>query len=158
MAPAVRFPALRARSLERERHDLPGDFEGRRNIAVVAFRREQQRDVDTWLPLLLELEAADRGLRAYEIPTISRSWSPVRPFIDGGMTAGIPDRAARARTLTTYTDVGAVLAALGLDDTRRIATVLTDRAGTVTWMATGPWTAEAEAGLREALAAHAATR
>ncbi|HVP01014.1 MAG TPA: hypothetical protein VMT10_00485 [Solirubrobacteraceae bacterium] len=152
---AARFPTLSARSLGREPFDLPADFEARRNVAVVAFRREQQRDVDTWMPLLLELEAADRGLRAYEIPTISRSWSPVRRFIDGGMTAGIPDRAARERTLTTYTNVGAVLAALGLRDTSQIATVLTDRGGTIAWMSTGPCTPQAARGLCAALAAQA---
>ena len=34
-----RFPQIPARSLERERYDLPGEFDGRRNVAVVAFRR-----------------------------------------------------------------------------------------------------------------------
>jgi hypothetical protein len=147
-----RFPEIQARSLERERYDLPGEFEGRRNVAVVAFRREQQQMVDTWLPFLLTLEADHDDLRVYEIPTISQRWGPARWFIDGGMTAGIADREARARTLTTYTDVGRVQRALGLRDDATIATVLTDRDGRITWMATGAFTEEAGKDLSTALA------
>jgi len=147
-----RFPDIQARSLEREHYDLPGDFEGRRNVAVVAFRREQQQVVDTWLPFLLALEAEQDDLRIYEIPTISRRWSPARRFIDGGMAVGIADREACARTLTSYTDVGRVQQALGLPDDTTIATVLTDRDGRITWMATGAFTEQAGDGLRAALA------
>lgn len=131
------FPEIRARSLERERYDLPGDFDGRRNVAVLAFRREQQQLVDTWLPFLIALEAEHADLRVYEIPTISQRWAPARWFIDGGMAVGIADREACARTLTSYTDVGLVQRALGLRDDSTIATVLTGRDGKITWMATG---------------------
>ena len=147
-----RFPQIQARSLERERYDLPGDFEGRRNVAVVAFRREQQQMVDTWLPFLLALEARDDDLRVYEIPTISQRWAPARWFIDGGMAVGIADREACARTLTSYTDVGAVQRALGLPDDSTIATVLTGRDGQIAWMTTGAFTPSAGEELTAALA------
>ena len=150
---APRFPQIRARSLEREHYDLPGEFEGRRNVAVVAFRREQQQTVDTWLPFLLTLEAEHDDLRVYEIPTISQRWAPARWFIDGGMAMGIADREACARTLTSYTDVDLVQRALGLRDDTTIATVLTDRDGRITWMTTGAFTARAGEELSAALAA-----
>lgn len=150
---ARRFPEIQARSLERERYDLPGEFEGRLNVAVVAFRREQQQQVDTWLPFLLSLEAGHDGLRVYEIPAISRRWAPARWFIDSGMAVGIADREACARTLTSYTDVGLVQRALGLRDGATIAVVLTDRDGRITWMSTGAFTERAGEELRAALAA-----
>ena len=149
---APRFPEIRARSLERERYDLPGEFEGRRNVVVVAFRREQQELVDSWLPFLLALEAEHDDLRIYEIPTISQRWAPARWFIDGGMAVGIADREACARTLTSYTDVGAVQRALGLPDDSTIATVLTGRDGRITWMTTGAFTRPAGEELTAALA------
>jgi hypothetical protein len=148
----LRFPEIQAQSLDRERYALPGEFEGRRNVAVVAFRREQQQLVDTWLPFLLALEAERDDLRIYEIPAISRRWTPARRFIDGGMAVGIADRDACARTLTSYTDVGLVQRALGLPDDTTIATVLTGRDGRITWMATGAFTEQAGADLRAALA------
>ena len=147
-----RFPRIQARSLEREQFDLPGEFEGRRNVAVVAFRREQQQLVDTWLPFLLALEAEQDDLRVYEVPTISRRWGPARRFIDGGMALGIADRQARARTLTSYTDVDLVQRALGLRDDTTIATVLTGRDGRISWMATGAFSERAGEELTAALA------
>ena len=145
------FPEIEARALTGEEYLLPGGFGAPRAIAAVAFHRRQQRDVDSWLPVLLDLERAHEDLRAYEIPCIGRRWNPGRRFIDGGMTAGIPDRDARARTLTTYTDVDRVRRALGLRDTSEIAVVLTGRDGRIAWIATGAWTAAAGAALAAAV-------
>ncbi len=145
------FPEIEARGLDGRRFRLPGDLEGDRNIVVVAFRRRQQELVDGWLPALLELERQLPGLRVYEVPTISRTWSPARRFIDGGMTRGIPDPGARARTLTSYTDVGRVLAALGLKDTETIAIVLVERSGGIAWQGSGRFSEEKLRGLAAAL-------
>lgn len=143
------FPEIEARSLSGRVYRLPGELEGDRNVLVVAFRRRQQEVVDGWLPSLLELERQVAGLRVYELPTLSRAWSPARRFIDGGMTRGIPDPDARARTLTSYTDVGRVLAALGLPDTEKIALVLVERSGRIAWQGSGGF----EAGKLRALSA-----
>lgn len=131
------FPEIEARSLSGRTYRLPGDLEGDRNVLVVAFKRKQQEAVDGWLPALLRLETQIPGLRVYEVPTISSAWSPARWFIDGGMTRGIPDPDARARTLTTYTDVEPVLAALGLDGPETIAIVLVERSGRIVWRQSG---------------------
>jgi hypothetical protein len=148
-----RFPTIEARSLDRETYDLPSEFEGRWNVAVVAFRREQQQLVDTWLPFLLALEAGSDRLRVYEIPVLARRWTPARRFIDGGMAMAIGDRDTLGRTLTSYTDVGAVQRALGLPDDSTIATVLTDRDGLITWIATGGFSERAGQELTRALEA-----
>ena len=59
----------------------------------------------------------------YVLPVLSARYGPVRWLIDGGMSRGIPDPAARARTITVYTDVEAVVANLGLAGTDTIAVV-----------------------------------
>jgi hypothetical protein len=66
------------------------------------------------------------------------------------MIRGIPSEAGRARTLTAYTDLPPVIAALGLRDTREVAVVLVDRAGRIFWRAKGgfdPEQVEALAGV-----------
>jgi len=135
----ARLPELEARSLEGRAYRLPGDLDGELNVLVVAFERRQQRLVDDWLPSLLALESCVAGLRVYELPTISRAWSPARWFIDGGMVRGIPDAEARARTLTVYTDVGRVLESLGLESAATVAVLLIDRAGNVAWRGGGEY-------------------
>ena len=62
---------------------------------------------------------------------LSSVYGPARWFIDGGMTRGIPDASARARTITVYTDVGKVVDNLGLAGTDTIAVLLVERSGRV---------------------------
>lgn len=132
-----RFPEIEARGLDGRTYRVPEELEGERNILLVAFHRHQQRAIDQWLPPLLELEQRVPGVRVYELPTISRSWSPMRWFIDAGMTRGIPDPDARARTLTTYTAVEDVVEALGLPGTETIAVVMVNRGGRIEWQGGG---------------------
>jgi hypothetical protein len=145
------FPEIEARSLSGRTYRLPGDLEGDRNVLVVAFKRGQQETVNGWLPALLALEARVPGLRVYEVPTISGAWSPARWLIDGGMTRGIPDPDARARTLTSYTDVTRVLAALGLEGPGTISIVLVERSGRIVWQQCGRFDQEKLGGLSAAL-------
>ena len=51
--------------------------------------------------------------------------------LNGGMTRGIPDAAARTRTITVYTDVGKVVDNLGLAGTDTIAVLIVERSGRV---------------------------
>ena len=45
----MRFPEVTGTSLEGRRFRLPGDFDGRPTVALVAFQRRQQSDVETWV-------------------------------------------------------------------------------------------------------------
>lgn len=67
----------------------------------------------------------------YELPVLPSTYSPLRWFIDGGMTRGIPDPAARARTVTVYTDVQKVVDNLGLAGTDTIAVLAVERSGRI---------------------------
>jgi len=145
------FPEIEARSLSGRTYRLPGDLDGDRNVLVVAFKRNQQEAVDGWLPALLALEARVPGLHVYEVPTISGAWSPARWLIDGGMTRGIPDADARARTLTSYTDVARVLTALGLEGPETISIVLVERSGRIVWQERGRFDQEKLRGLSTTL-------
>ena len=148
-----RFPAITAAALSGRKYSLPRDFDGRANIVLVAFRREQQRDVDTWLPAAQELAAANAGVRYYELPTISRGYTLLRPLIDGGMRGGIPDPAMRDATITLYTNVDAFRAALGLASDRTIYALLVDAGGVVRWRGEGAFTARQGAELTRATTA-----
>lgn len=131
LAPA-RANALRplsGRALDGSVYELPGDLPKPYNVLIVAFRREQQAVIDRWLPWLTELEQRRPDVAVYELPVLSSIYSPARWFIDGGMTRGIPDPAARARTITVYTDVHKVVENLGLAGTDTIALLAVDRSG-----------------------------
>jgi hypothetical protein len=122
---------LAGRTLDSREYELPGDLAKAHSFLVVAFRREQQSLVDEWLPWLIDLEQRRSDVAVYELPVLSSVFSPMRRFIDGGMRRGIPDAAARARTVTVYTDVRKVVDNLGLAGINTIAVLIVERSGQV---------------------------
>ncbi len=148
----VIFPVLQARNLNGRAFTLPAEFGGAYNVAIIAFQRWHQELVDSWFPYLAPLLAAHPDLRAYELPMIGGMYALARPFIDGGMAAAIPDPAVRERTLTVYTDVRRVMAALQIPSTATITLLLVDRSGRVFWRDEGAYNPERAVGLERALA------
>jgi hypothetical protein len=148
----ARFPPVTGETLTGRRLALPGDLAAPLNLVFVAFRRSQQPAVDSWLEEAAALER-DFDVRSYELPVISRLYAPAKPFIDGGMRAGIPDADTRERTVTVYTDKPTVRRALDIESEAAIHAFLVDRDGRVYWRAEGPRTDDAAARLRETLAA-----
>lgn len=148
----MRFPDVTGRNLEGREFNLPADFAGGRSIVLVAFRQRQQREVDSWMPELSALRAADAGLEVYEIPTLSSGWTPLRGWIDGGMARGITDQAVREVTVTLYINKRPFKEALGITSEGTIHVLLLDGDGRVTFRTTGPATPEHIAALRRALA------
>jgi len=150
------FPTVRARNLQGLEVDLPGGFAGERNVVAIAFRRNHQPLVDSWVPWFDARSAGDPGLRFYEIPTIGRMWAPVRNFIDGGMASSIKVPEILQRTFTVYGDVGRLTRPLGIDDQSTITVLLVGADGEVWWSGSGARTDALAAGLEAALADHRA--
>lgn len=148
----MRFPEVTGRNLEGRELRLPDDFESARTVVLIAFKRQQQRDVDSWLPELNARRAEDSGLEVFEIPTLSNGWSPLRWWIDGGMARGIKDQAVREVTVTLYIRKGPFKEALRIASERRIHLLLLDGDGIVRFRSEGPSTPEAVEALRRALA------
>ncbi len=137
------FPILDAVSLDGCHVRLPDTLDVR-TVVILAFHRHQQAEVDGWIE---ELQARGCPHPILEVPTIGRGYRWMRSFIDGGMRAGIPDPNVRARTLTVYTDVSRVLAALGLRSTDHVVVTLVDPDGTVRAWHQGPYDAAAAASI-----------
>jgi len=138
----ARFPSVTAENLEGRKFSLPRDFAGRYAILAVAWKRSQQRDVDSWVPHLTAIETADGRVRWYELPVISRLIGTfMGPIIDRGMRRGIPSIDKRRRGITIYIDQAYFRRALALPDSDgAIHLLLIDKAGRVLWRADGPFT------------------
>ena len=138
----MQFPAVTGSNLQRQKLNLPQDFQGERNLVLIAFQQWQQSQVDTWIPFARQLEETDPELRYYELPTIQRRNALARTLLNEGMRAGIPDQVARERTITLYLDKRAFREALQLPDEDDIHVLLLDRQGRVLWRAEGAFTVE----------------
>jgi len=145
------FPPVKASNLDKRELSLPSDFEGDRNLVLIAFERQQQKDVDTWLHEMKRFEDLDPAFRYYELPTIERPNPFMRWFIDSGMRHGIPDHKARERTITLYLDKKVFCDALLITDQKKIYAFLIDRSGKVMWKAEGDFDAAKRESLRDAL-------
>jgi hypothetical protein len=160
MVDSVRqFPRVEGSNLEGKRFALPTDFEAEYNVVIIAFRREQQADVDSWLPFLREQKVVARGVRVYELPTLSRSYRWMRGFIDGGMARGIPEKATREVTITLYIDKTPFKNALAIPTEERIITLIVKRGGPVLWRADGKFSSGSGSDLAatlDSLGVHAA--
>jgi hypothetical protein len=145
----MHFPRISSQNLARESIDLPGDFEGDFNLCLIAFQRWHQPIINSWIPLARKVEETHSAFRYYEFPVIRRLNVLYRGFIDQGMRAGIPDRVARRKTITLYTDKAAFKQALEIDDEGDIHLRLVDREGVVRWHARGALTRETADSLLE---------
>ena len=147
----MRFPTVKGSNLAGKEYTLPADFEGELNIVAVAFQMWHQDEVNTWMPLLEQMEHQVPGLRAYELPVL-RSMNRVSQWmIDQGMRGGIPDLATRSRTITLYTDKERFRQALELSNENHIYVLLVDRHGEVLWRTEGAYRSDTARELAEAV-------
>lgn len=152
------FPTARGSNLEHRGFRLPTDFEGERNLVLIAFQREQQAQVETWTPFVQGLLVRQPDLRFYELPTIQRGNPLFRFWVDRGMRSGIADRTKREQTITLFLDKAAFRRQLALPEEQTIYALLVDRAGRVLWRAEGCFTEEKGRDLEQVLGGNQESR
>ncbi len=147
----ARFPEVKGRNLNGRQFTLPKDLEGEANLIFVAYKMNQQDDVNTWLPLAKELQKSKEGLRFYELPTLPEFGPAMQSYTDNGMRSGIRDQETRHLTITLYIDRESFLKALHIPNMDAIHALLVNRKGEILWRSEGRLDAEKEASLRAAL-------
>ena len=138
MNPEVTFPRLEVRDLTGMNRQTPECFRGSWNIVFVAFRRQQQQAIDSWIPWAHQAEEGGR-LRFYELPVLSGTWKIFRTVIDGGMATGVGSKAAQQRTLTYYGDTARIARLLAIPRRTVMTILLIDGAGVIVDRAEGPF-------------------
>jgi hypothetical protein len=143
------FPVVTGINLEGEEKQIPLELPGSMRVLCVAFERQQQEDVNTWIDRLTPEILAREKLDFYELPVIYEASKAFRLWVNNGMRAGIQDDVARRRTFTVYTNREAFTSYLGLQ-LSSISTFLIDGAGKIVWQVNGPATEEKFMALLEA--------
>lgn len=135
----IRFPSIKGKALNGDKFLAPEDLRKPHNLLLVAFQREQQQDVDTWIPRLEKVEDANEDFAFYEFPILPEMNIMARWFIYQGMRSGIDSDRARSRTVTFHLDKGEFKKDLGIDSEDIIQVFLVDSTGVVTWRESGIW-------------------
>lgn len=143
------FPTVTADDLNGDSKTLPADLPGDVTIVFIAYKQNQQEDVNTWV-YGLGLDPY-RGPEFVEVPVVGSAARMMRGFVDNGMRSGITDTAMRARTITLYESPSLVNDPLGFNGRNDIRVLLVRKSGEVLWSTSGPATAQ---GLDELRAAY----
>jgi hypothetical protein len=148
-SPVGRMPTVTAQNLSETTFILPAQLPAARTLVLMAFEREQQVLLNTWVDAL---SLKDNKLPWIETPVIGKGYGLFRVFIDNGMRRGIPDPALRERTITLYTDPAALRRDMGLSgDGKEVWVLVVDRTGLVLAQAPGSYSADKAKPLLEAL-------
>lgn len=129
------FPNVTAESLAGTKESIPESCRGKVTLVAVAFLRESQGQLDSWLNPFYEKFGKRDGFMFYEIPMISSGYKFMKFIIDGGMRGGIPSFKHK-HVVTMYGDVEKYLTALNLDARSGYAFLL-DREGGIRFQARG---------------------
>ena len=89
------FPQLIGIDLEGNKRQIPQAFDNKINLVAVAFKREQQQNVDGWIKVADEIMAKNEEVSFYELPVIYELGAVSRSFINNGMRRGVPDAKAK---------------------------------------------------------------
>ncbi len=133
MVTGFRFPEITAETLSGKRKTLPDAAKGVPALIVVAFVREAQDMIDSWVtPIRGEFQGTEK-IAIYEIPVISSAiWRPMRRIIDGGMRSGIP-KADHDYVMTVYSSASELTGPLEITDQSSAYLYLIDRDGIIRW-------------------------
>ncbi|MFW6083265.1 MAG: hypothetical protein ACOC7O_01335 [Thermoplasmatota archaeon] len=129
-----KFPELESKSLSGKKVKIPDDLKGEINLISVAFVREAQAMLDSWI---YPFQDMCEGKSAYELPMIDGYfWKIFSGFIDEGMKAGIPER-KHDYVVTYYGDTSKFKNKLGIKDKGLGYVYLLDKDGTIIWSGKG---------------------
>lgn len=143
-----KFPVVSAETLEGKKATVPDDAAWKVTLVVVAFLRESQSQLDSWLNPFYEKFGTREGIMFYEVPMITGGYRFMKPIIDGGMRGGLP-KFKHKHVVSMYGDVQSYLQALALDPRNGYAFLL-DRDGIIRWQEQGFSNAATLASLFEA--------
>ncbi len=96
------FPKIIGIDLEGKEREMPTAFNSKLNIVIVAFKREQQKDVDGWIPYISEIK--NENISFYELPIIYELNAFKRAWVNNAMRFGIKNDDSRRHTITVYTN------------------------------------------------------
>ncbi len=149
------FPELLGSNLEGKEQRLPADFDKDLNLLVIAFKRKQQANINTWIESYQKLLESSTDLQEklafYELPTIKKMNMFIRFNINNGMRYGINDKKQRERTVTFYLEKESFKKRLAIESEQEIVTMLVNRAGDILWRNQGPSSPEKLDSLKEVL-------
>lgn len=132
------FPSMVGINLHGKKKAIPRSFNRKYNIVIVAFERDHQNDVNTWMESIENIVSANDDVGFYEIPLIYAMKPPSRFWLNNAMRAGITDEKSRTRTITVYANKERFKTVSKME-TDRIHILLLKKNGEIIFKSEGPF-------------------
>ena len=133
-----RLPALVANRLDHKQTpvSLPAGLPAGRTLALVAFRHDQNAELESWINGL-QLRK-DKSISWVRMPVINDTGNPAhRTAVETRLLSRYPSEAERASLLPVFTDRDAFVRATGVTGTDQAVVLILDRNGQVLARAQG---------------------
>jgi hypothetical protein len=129
---AAVLPPVTAFALDRAKVTLPANFAAPLNLLVLSFQRDQQSQVDGWLP-------------AITVPTVQTWWLFVSPrenglyrwWLNASLRGSLLPSQPRQYTVPLYVNKTQFFQALQISSEQDVVVLLTDKGGHVLWRTAG---------------------
>ncbi len=145
---AAVFPTLSAEALDRTQLLLPAQLEGKQNLLLLSWARDQASQLDTWTAVAQALQHSSFDFRVYRMLVSVPENTLFRWWDSASLRAAETDPELLHWDVPIYTDKIALRRSLGLSsDDHLVAAVLVDRSGHVLWKTQGPSTEQSRAAL-----------
>ena len=149
----VVVPSVTAYALDREKVTLPADFAASLNLLILSFQRDQQPAVDSWVPVVTQINGSNVRVQPWLLPIGPRENILYRWWLNASLRGSLAASQPRHYTVPLYVDKAAFLRSLQVPSEQQIVILLTDRAGHVLWREAGPVTDGKKAALNNFLSA-----
>ncbi len=145
------LPTIAAEALDKTTLTLPAQLEGRQNLLLLSWARDQKTQLDTWTAVSQALQHTQADFRVYRMLVSMPENALYRWWDNASLRTQETDPDLLHWSVPLYTDKVALRQALGIAaNEHAVAAVLVDRAGHVLWKAQGASTAATRASLLEA--------
>jgi hypothetical protein len=134
---AQHFPVIKAETLSKKEVVFPEVTRGKYAFILIAFKRQTQGGVDSWLEPFIKDYGGRDDIDFYEIPMISGNWKWMSSWIDSGMRQGVAEF-KHDHVATYYGPLKKYFEYFGVRDSGTVYVFLVDPEGQIIWRETGP--------------------
>ncbi len=148
------FPPVASYSLDKNKITIPADLAGQHNLLLISFQPEQQKEIDTWMPLAQALQHTNFNFRWYRLPVSERENVIFRGWENSSMRSEETDPETWAWIVPLYVNKVEFRSALQISNEKNVVALLVDKQGRVLWRASGSLTPEERASLTALVSPH----
>jgi hypothetical protein len=143
----VIFPTITSYALDKQKITLPGEMEGETDLLIISFEPEQEKDVQSWLPVAQGLQHSNFKFRYYEVPVNAKENFVFRWWDTSSMRSDETDPVMWHWIVPLFVDRQDFRKQLDIPNLKQVVVMLVDRQGHVLWRASGAMSEDKRASL-----------